>query len=268
MNEKEEQIAKTIEKRRAVLEYKGKSKDVYGLPNGNVLLVFGDAFTGNEDGVEDPGGNINIGKKQGLGHKNLETSAYIFDQVEKHLGIPTQNVHVDLVLDILEAKRATTIGKNCTIMHDGKPLKIDGLEFIARHLAWGSYLKRNPHVKQGDSLLAQNRLLVEVSVKSDIGGDPFFTREQYIDAGILSGEQFDTCVLHTQRISALVTKIFEYADMTLIDMKMEFGIDAKGNILLTDEISAGSLRATISDKLATKDEIYEKLMAHKQGGAK
>ena len=46
--------------------YSGKTKDVYALANGNVLLVFKDDVTG-EDGVIDPGANSVIGKVEGTG---------------------------------------------------------------------------------------------------------------------------------------------------------------------------------------------------------
>ena len=95
MNEKQKRIQEILAQKGARLEYQGKSKDVYGLPNGNVLLVFGDAFTG-ADGNEDPGANKNMGTKAGLGHKNLEVSSFIFEQISNCLGIPTQNVAVDL----------------------------------------------------------------------------------------------------------------------------------------------------------------------------
>ena len=41
--------------------YSGKTKDLYALENGNILLVFKDDVTG-ADGVIDPGANTVIGQ--------------------------------------------------------------------------------------------------------------------------------------------------------------------------------------------------------------
>jgi len=244
----------------ASLEYKGKSKDVYALPNGNVLLVFGDGFTGT-DGKEDPGGNTNIGTKAGLGRKNLEVSAFLYDLIQKNLGIPTQNVAVDLQNCMLEARRAKTLGKGMTFQVGGKNFVGEGLEFISRNKAWGSFLKRNPEVKQGEPMTEKNGLpFVEVSVKSDEANDPFFTREQFIASGCVSGEDFDQAVLYTKQITKYLTELFAKGDMELVDMKMEFGKDNKGNLILTDEISAGSLRALSQGESVSKDEIHKRIM--------
>ncbi|NLB31989.1 MAG: phosphoribosylaminoimidazolesuccinocarboxamide synthase, partial [Alcaligenaceae bacterium] len=50
--------------------YSGKTKDLYALPSGNVLLVFKDDVTGT-DGVIDPGANTVIGQVEGKGRKSL-----------------------------------------------------------------------------------------------------------------------------------------------------------------------------------------------------
>ena len=57
--------------------YEGKTKDVYGLDNGNVLLKFKDDCTG-KDGVFDPGENTVGLKIEGIGKANLRTSIYYF----------------------------------------------------------------------------------------------------------------------------------------------------------------------------------------------
>jgi len=228
-----------------ILEYKGKSKDVYGLSNGNVLLVFGDAFTG-IDGVEDPGGNSNVGTKTGLGRKNLEITATLYELINKELCIPTHIVSVDLEKTSMEAKRTKILG--------------GGLEFIARNIAFGSFLKRNPNAKQGDCLLDKHGLpFVDVSTKDDEAGDPIFTREQLIDMKLISAEDYNQAVHYTIHITKFLTELFAKSGMDLVDIKYEFGKDANGTIILADEISPGSMRVLVDGKLATKDEIYEKL---------
>lgn len=55
--------------------YEGKTKTVYSLENGNVLLKFKDDCTG-KDGVFDPGENTVGLTIEGIGKANLETSIH------------------------------------------------------------------------------------------------------------------------------------------------------------------------------------------------
>lgn len=58
--------------------YEGKTKTVYSLENGNVLLKFKDDCTG-KDGVFDPGENTVGLTIEGIGKANLETSIHFFE---------------------------------------------------------------------------------------------------------------------------------------------------------------------------------------------
>ena len=64
------------------LVYKGKTKDVYSLENGNVLLKFKDDCTG-KDGVFDPGENSVGLTIDGIGKANLQSSVYYFELCKK-----------------------------------------------------------------------------------------------------------------------------------------------------------------------------------------
>ena len=58
--------------------YEGKTKDVYQLDNGNVMLKFKDDCTG-KDGVFDPGENSVGLTIEGVGDVNLRMSIYYFE---------------------------------------------------------------------------------------------------------------------------------------------------------------------------------------------
>ena len=73
--------------------YEGKTKDVYSLDNGNVMLKFKDDCTG-KDGVFDPGENSVGLKIEGIGRENLKTSVYYFELLKK-AGIKTHYVSAD-----------------------------------------------------------------------------------------------------------------------------------------------------------------------------
>jgi phosphoribosylaminoimidazole-succinocarboxamide synthase len=162
---------------------------------------------------------------------------------------------------MMEAKRATTLGKGVAI----EGIASESLEFISRIKAWGSYLKRFPEAKQGDSLLSAfyGNPLVEVSIKNDAAGDPFFTKEQFIANGI-SAKGYNISESYAKEITVFLAEFFGKNGMELIDIKMEFGRTPDGDIILSDEISPGSLRALIDGKIASKDEIYQRVIEAKR----
>ena len=263
---KQESMIEMLERFGVQPEYVGKSKTVYGLPNGNVLLAFTDGFTG-ANGIEDPGANHNIGTKEGLGHKNLAISSFLYESIARDLGIPTQNVAVDLENNTLEAIRAEQLGSGFHFEQDGQTHQSHGLEFIARNKAWGSFLKRYPEAEQGQPMIDEDGIpFVEVSVKNDDAGDPFFTGEEYKENFGVDGYQYNMGVQYTGLITKYLTELFAQKGLELIDIKMEFGTNKHGDVMLTDEISAGSLRALNMEtgKVATKDEIYQILMQPEQ----
>ncbi|MGB3990135.1 MAG: phosphoribosylaminoimidazolesuccinocarboxamide synthase, partial [Acetivibrionales bacterium] len=72
------------------LLYLGKTKDVYQLDNGNVLLKFKDDCTGAE-GVFDPGANTVGLTIEGIGKANLQVTARYFEML-KEAGIKTHYI--------------------------------------------------------------------------------------------------------------------------------------------------------------------------------
>ena len=85
--------------------YEGKTKDVYSLDNGNVMLKFKDDCTG-KDGVFDPGENSVGLTIEGIGKANLETSIHYFELLKK-AGIKTHYVSANLddaTMEVLPGK--------------------------------------------------------------------------------------------------------------------------------------------------------------------
>ena len=90
--------------------YTGKTKDVYQLENGNVLLKFKDDCTG-KDGVFDPGENTVGLTIDGIGKENLKTSIYYFDLL-KEAGIKTHYVSANIeegTMEVLPVKYLDTV---------------------------------------------------------------------------------------------------------------------------------------------------------------
>src|SRR5690554_3267618 len=205
------------------LLYKGKTKDVYRLEDGNYRLVFKDDLTG-EDGVFDPGANSVGLTIEGMGKENLKVSTLFFEHLNDH-GIRTHYIWSNIDKGYMDVKAAKAFGK--------------GVEFICRYRAVGSFIRRyGAYVKEGDKLNAY----VEATLKDDERGDPLITAEGLEALGIITEDQYKYIKKNTQDITALVSKLLEAKGLELYDIKLEFGLDQYNNIMLIDELSSGNMR--------------------------
>ena len=60
--------------------------------------------------------------------------------------------------------------------------------------------------------------------------------------GIMSAEEFSEIKASTKKITALISDVLQGKGLELYDIKLEFGNDKDGNVLLIDEISSGNMR--------------------------
>lgn len=207
------------------LTYKGKTKDVYELEDGNVLLKFKDDVTG-ADGVFDPGANTVGLQIEGAGQSGLKVTKYFFD-VLKEKNIPTHYVEANIADAELIVKRATMFGK--------------GLEVICRYRAVGSFLRRySLYAEEGQKLDA----FVEVTLKDDDRNDPPINADGLQMLGILTYDEYDQIIALTKEISDIVKEELAKKGLELYDIKLEFGrVGQEGQVVLIDEISGGNMRA-------------------------
>lgn len=204
------------------LLYKGKTKDVYQMPDNQVLLRFKDDVTGT-DGVFDPGANTVGLSISGMGLANLKMSLHFFRLLEE-AGIKTHFVSADINQGTMVVKAAQPFGK--------------GLEVICRRRAVGSFIRRyGAYIDSGTPLDDY----VEMTIKDDERGDPLITKEGLAALGILDEARYEELVRLTQRITAVIAKELDRLKLELIDIKYEFGL-AGGELVLMDEISAGNMR--------------------------
>ncbi len=203
--------------------YRGKTKDVYALENGNYLLKFKDDVTG-QDGVFDPGANTVGLTIEGVGRENLRMSAYFFEKLQA-AGVRTHFVGADLDAVTMEVLPAKMFGK--------------GLEVICRHRAVGSFLKRyGDYIEAGAELPAY----VEMTLKDDERGDPLIIKDALVMLGIMSDAQYEAIKAMTQEITQLIAGVLRERGLILYDIKLEFGYDAAGEVMLIDEIASGNMR--------------------------
>lgn len=205
------------------LLYTGKTKDVYQLENGNILLQFKDDVTG-EDGVFDPGANTVGLTIEGAGQSGLRMTKFFFELLAEK-NIPTHYIDATIEEATMKVKRATVFGK--------------GLEVICRYRAVGSFLRRyGAYCEEGQPLDA----FVEVTIKDDDRNDPPITKDALAQLGILTIEEYDILEQLTKAVSNIVKDALAAKGLELYDIKLEFGRDDNGQIMLIDEISGGNMR--------------------------
>ena len=210
--------------------YVGKTKDVYKLENGNVLLKFKDDCTG-KDGVFDPGENTVGLTIDGIGRANLETSIHFFELL-KEKGIKTHYVSADLENATMEVLPGKVFGQ--------------GLEVICRLVATGSFIRRySAYIKDGTPI---ENGYVECTFKDDAKGDPLVTAEGLETLGVMSHEMFEDMKQQTLKITKIIAEDLKKIGLDLWDIKFEFGY--YGNeVILIDEISSGNMRVYKDGKI-------------------
>ena len=205
------------------LEKSGKTKDVYKVEDGKILLKFKDTVTGLSTGEADPGGNKVVGSIPGVGSGALKMSVFYFELLNKH-SVPTHYISANLSKNEMIVHRVSPFGK--------------GLEFIIRYKAVGSFVRRfGLYCKEGDELPK----IFEATLKDDEHDDPPVTQEILAALKLLTAEQYDEIYTAAIKVSDMVKDDLASRGLELIDIKFEFGM-VNGKIALIDEISPGNMR--------------------------
>ena len=216
--------------------YHGKTKDVYKLENGNVLLKFKDDCTG-KDGVFDPGENSVGLTIEGIGKANLETSIKFFE-ILKQAGIKTHYVSADVDNATMEVLPAKVFGH--------------GLEVICRLKATGSFIRRYGEYIADGTVLEGG--YVETTFKDDAKGDPLVTKDGLVALGVMSGEMYDSMKEQTLKITKIVADELAKKGLDLYDIKFEFGYN-NDEVILIDEIASGNMRVYKDGKIVDPVEL-------------
>jgi len=204
------------------LVYKGKTKDVYELENGNYLLKFKDDVTG-ENGVFDPGANTVGLSIDGVGKINLAMTKLFFEELKK-AGIKTHYINANLDDVTMEVIPAKVFGK--------------GLEVICRKRAVGSFFRRyGEYIEEGAKL----NDYVEMTLKNDEKGDPLVTKEGLVALNVMNDNQYEAVKEMTQKITNIVAEKLREKGLDLYDIKFEFGYNGD-EVILIDEIASGNMR--------------------------
>ena len=193
--------------------YEGKAKQLYETDDKDLVIVHykDDATAGN-------------GAKKGTIHNkgvmNNEITTLIFNMLEEH-GIKTHFV-----------KKLNDRDQLC------QRVTIFPLEVIVRNIIAGSMAKR-VGIKEGTKI---NNTIFEICYKNDEYGDPLINDYHAVAMGLTTFDELKYIYETTSKINDLLKKVFDEEGITLVDFKIEFGKNSKGEILLADEITPDTCR--------------------------
>ena len=193
--------------------YEGKAKIIYATDDSEILTTqFKDDLTAFN--------SLKKGMAQGKGAINCHISSVLFKLLESK-DIATH--FIDQIADCEMRVRA---------------VKIIPLEVVFRNIAAGC-LCRQTGLIEGKILPFP---LVEFYLKNDELGDPLLTRDRLLILELASPKQLEQLQSIALKINKCLTEFFASCQITLVDFKLEFGLDSQGNLLLADEISPDTCR--------------------------
>ncbi|WP_041699099.1 phosphoribosylaminoimidazolesuccinocarboxamide synthase [Thalassoporum mexicanum] len=216
--------------------YAGKAKILYATSDPNVLLAY----------YKDDATAFNAQKRGTIANKgevNCAIATNLFKYLESK-GIATH------LIEQVTTDRQTI-----------KAVKILPLEVVVRNIAAGSLVKRTG-LELGTKL---NQAIVEFYYKKDELGDPLFTDAHIALLELATPEQLQQLRKLGLEVNQHLQAFFNQCDLTLVDFKLEFGLDQQGNILLADEISPDTCRLwdqrtdNPSDRVLDKDRFRQDL---------
>ena len=193
--------------------YRGKAKSVFKTDDANRLILLFRNDTSAFDGKR-------IEQLDRKGMVNNKFNAFIMQKLEA-AGVPTQ-------FDKL-------LGDNECLV---KKLDMIPVECVVRNYAAGSLVKRLG-VEEGIKLEPST---FELFLKNDEKGDPFINESHVVAFGWGTAEQLVRMKELSLKVNEVLSKLFDDAGLLLVDFKLEFGKDSKGNLMLADEISPDTCR--------------------------
>jgi len=139
------------------------------------------------------------------------------------------------------------------------------IEVVMRRRATGSYLKRHPEILEGTRF---EPVLVEFFLKDDARHDPQISTEEMIVQGIASADEVAEMIREGRRVFEILEQAWATHDVELIDLKIEFGRDLDGTLLVADMIDNDSWRiwpGGEKNRMLDK-QIYRNMQTVTEGG--
>ena len=100
--------------------------------------------------------------------------------------------------------------------------------------------------------------LVEYCYKNDTLQDPLLTRDRLLILELATPEQLEQVRTFAVKINDILINFFNQCQITLVDFKIEFGLDKHENLILADEISPDSCRLWDQDQTDPNQRVMDK----------
>lgn len=193
--------------------YEGKAKILYATDDPEVLLTY----------FKDDATAFNAQKRgsiTGKGEMNCAISSHLFQLLESQ-GIATH-----------------WLSQSASNQMRVRSVKILPLEVVVRNIAAGS-LCQQTGLPLG---MVFKEPLVEFYYKNDALGDPLLTLDRLFVMELATPEQVEQLRSKALEIDRILSDFFQKCGITLVDFKLEFGLDKQQTLLLADEISPDTCR--------------------------
>lgn len=193
----------------------GKTKSIYVHPTNPALVIMV-----HKDSIS-AGDGARRNQIAGKGALSGRTAANVFRMLNA-AGVPTHFVDASSPTEM--------VVRRCQMIP---------VEVVMRRHATGSYIRRNPQVAEGTRF---DPPLVEFFIKNDAQHDPQITEPEMVARQVASHEEVAEMTEQGRRVFGLLEQAWATLDVALIDLKIEFGRDANGRLLVADMIDNDSWR--------------------------
>jgi len=198
--------------------YKGKVRDVYTIDNKYLVMVVSDRISAFDVVLPEP----------------IPYKGQVLNQIAAKFLQATSDIVPNWVVNVPDP--SVTIGRIC------EPFKVEMVirGYLAGH-AWREYSAGRRQVcgvslpeglKENDKLPEP---IITPTTKASVGHDEDISREQILEKGIVSADDYEKLEKYTRALFARGTEIAGQQGLILVDTKYEFG-KADGTIYLIDEI--------------------------------
>lgn len=175
---------------------------------------------------------------EGKGYANNLVSTILFKRFNK-AHIPTHYI----------SEGTTTSSKFV------RKAKMIPLEVIGRNFAAGSFCRRYG-TEQGRKF---DPMLLELTYKNDGAHDPLIIKDAVIALEIADEVTLDAIDDYTRLINLVATEFFKELGLTLVDFKVEYGIDTEtGELMLADEISQDTCRLLDGEGNSVDKDVFRR----------
>ncbi|WP_207533408.1 phosphoribosylaminoimidazolesuccinocarboxamide synthase [Desertivirga arenae] len=198
--------------------YKGKVRDVYTISDSYLVMVVSDRISAFDVILPEP----------------IPYKGQVLNQIAAKFLNATQDIVPNWVIDVPDP--SVTIGKIC------EPFKVEMVirGYLAGH-AWREYSAGRRQVcgvRLPEGLKENDKLpepIITPTTKASVGHDEDISREEILNKGIVTEEDYLKLEEYTRQLFQRGTEIAEERGLILVDTKYEFG-KADGRIYLIDEI--------------------------------